>query len=123
MVAQGGHSYEHVSESITVVTLVDELTVYTAPVVRQLLVDLINHGRIFLVLDLTLVDFIDSTGTGVLVGALKRVRAHGGGLALVAPMERIAKGFRITGLTKVFPLLDSVDLAVEFLGRELGVHA
>ncbi|MFZ3495945.1 STAS domain-containing protein [Streptomyces sp. 5.8] len=123
MVPQGGHSYEHVSEYITVVTLVGLLTVYTAPALRKLLVDLIYHGRVFLVLDLSAVDFLDSTGFGVLIGGLKRVRAHDGGMALVVPHDRLAKVFRITGLTKAFPIFDMVDPAVEFLGREVpGVH-
>ncbi|MFF9870179.1 STAS domain-containing protein [Streptomyces sp. NPDC013953] len=122
IVPQGGHSYAHVSEYITVVKIVGELSTYNTPPLRQLLVDLIYHGRIFLVLDMTEVDFSDSTGQGVLVGALKRVRAHDGRLALVVPHDRLAKVFRITGLTKVFPIFDTVDRAVEFLGRELGGH-
>ena len=50
------------------------------------------------------VEFLDSTGLGVLVGGLKRVRAHDGSLRLVCTQERILKIFRITGLTKVFPI-------------------
>lgn len=123
IVPQGGHAYEHVSEYITVVTLVGELSTYDAPPLRQLLVDLINHGRIFLVLDMTEVFAIDSTGQGVLAGALKRVRAQDGGIALVMPYGgSLTHVFRITGLTKVFPIFDTVDRAVEFLGRELGAH-
>ncbi len=122
IVPQGGHSYEHVSEYVTVVTIVGEVSVYDAPPLRKLLVDLINHGRIFLVLDMTEAFYFDSTGLGVVVGALKRVRAQDGGIALVAPTERIQKFFRITGLARVFDMFDTVDRAVEFLGRELGVH-
>ncbi|MCX4546866.1 anti-sigma factor antagonist [Streptomyces sp. NBC_01565] len=122
IVPQGGNSYEHVSEHITVVTLSYELDVYNAPDLRKLIVELISQGRVFLVLDMTMVDGMDSTGTGVLVGALKRVRAYDGGISLVVPHERIHKIFRITGLTKVFPIFDSVDRAVEFLGREQGLH-
>lgn len=112
-----GLSFEHISEYVTVVKLVGEVDVYSAPALRQLLVDLINHGRVFLVLDMAGVDSWDSCGTGVLIGALKRVRAHDGNLALVVPAERIQKAFRITGMTKVFPVFDTVDPAVEFLGR------
>ncbi|MGQ4388890.1 anti-sigma factor antagonist [Streptomyces sp. SAS_270] len=115
-------SYEHVSEYVTVVTLAGELDVYEAPALRQLLVDLLNHARWFLVLDMSAVDYMDSTGNGVVVGGLKRVRAHDGMMALVVPHERILKIYRITGLSKVFPIFDTVDRAVEFLGRELGAH-
>jgi anti-sigma B factor antagonist len=58
------------------------------------------------------VDFLDSTGLGVLVGGLKRVRAHEGSLHLVCTQDRILKIFRITGLTKVFPIHGSVDEAL-----------
>lgn len=123
IVPSGGHSYEHVSDHVTVVTVVGELDVYTAPYLRELLVELVNHGRVFLVLDMTTVDYLDSTGFGVVVSGLKRVRANDGMMALVVPEDRIRKIFRITGLTKVFPLFDTVEPAVEFLGREVsGVH-
>ena len=62
-------------------------------------------------IDLEGVDFLDSTGLGVLVGALKRVRSHEGTLALVCTQERLLKIFRITGLAKVFPIYDSVEAA------------
>jgi hypothetical protein len=55
---------------------------------------------------------LDSTGLGVLVGGLKRVRAHDGSLDLVCTQERILKIFRITGLTKVFGIHDTVDEAI-----------
>ena len=54
--------------------------------------------------DLDGVEFLDSTGLGVLVGALKRVRTNNGELALVCSESRILKVFEITGLTKVFPM-------------------
>jgi anti-sigma B factor antagonist len=96
----------------TVVVVGGEIDVYTAPKLREQLVDLVNAGRYHLVIDMEAVDFLDSTGLGVLVGGLKRVRAHDGSLRLVCTQERILKIFRITGLTKVFPIHDTVDEAV-----------
>ena len=49
---------------------------------------------------------------GVLVGGLKRVRAHDGSLDLVCTRERILKIFRITGLPKVFGIHQTVDQAI-----------
>jgi benzoate-CoA ligase len=85
---------------------------YTAPTLRDHLSQLVADGHYQLVLDLEDVAFLDSTGLGVLVGGLKRVRAHDGSLTLVCTQERILKVFRITGLTKVFPIHASVDEAV-----------
>ncbi len=96
----------------TVLEIAGEIDVYTAPKLREQLVDLVNAGSYQLIVDLERVEFLDSTGLGVLVGGLKRVRAHDGSLSLVCTQERILKIFRITGLTKVFPIHASVDEAV-----------
>ncbi len=58
------------------------------------------------------VGFLDSTGLGVLVGGLKRVRAHDGSLDLVCAQQRILRIFRITGLTQVFGIYETVDQAI-----------
>jgi anti-sigma B factor antagonist len=96
----------------TIVEVGGEIDVYTAPRLREQLVDLVADGTYHLVVDMERVDFLDSTGLGVLVGGLKRVRAHDGSLRLVCTQERILKIFRITGLTKVFPIHATVDEAV-----------
>ena len=54
------------------------------------------------------VEFLESTRLGVLVGGLKKVRAHDGSLELICTQERLLKIFRITGLAKVFVIRDSV---------------
>ena len=86
--------------------------VHLSPRLRELLIELVNIGHYQLVVNMERVEFLDSTGLGVLVGGLKRVRAHDGSLDLVCTQERILKIFRITGLTKVFGIHDSVDEAI-----------
>jgi anti-sigma B factor antagonist len=95
-----------------VLEVAGEIDVYTAPKLREKLIELVNDGSYHLVVDLEKVDFLDSTGLGVLVGGLKRVRNHDGSLELVCTQDKILKIFRITGLTKVFPIHDSVDDAI-----------
>ena len=95
-----------------VLAVTGEVDVATAPRLREQLVALVTEGRHRIAVDLEGVDFLDSTGLGVLVGALKRVRTHEGELALVCTQPRILKVFEITGLTKVFPMYGSVDEAV-----------
>lgn len=96
----------------TVVEVVGEIDVYTAPKLREAFIDLVAQGSYQLVIDMEQVEFLDSTGLGVLVGGLKRVRAHDGTLRLVCSQERILKIFRVTGLTKVFPIHASLDEAL-----------
>jgi len=89
-----------------------EVDVYTAPKFRERLIELVSEGKHHIVVDLEGVDFLDSTGLGVLVGGLKRLRSHDGDLTLVCTQSRILKVFEITGLTKVFAIHSSVDEAV-----------
>ena len=89
-----------------------EVDVYTAPKFRERLIELVSEGKHRIVVDLEGVEFLDSTGLGVLVGGLKRLRSHDGDLLLVCTQGRILKVFEITGLTKVFAIHDTVDDAV-----------
>jgi anti-sigma B factor antagonist len=102
----------HTKDGIEIVEVEGEIDVYTAPRLRELLIELVNTGFYQLVVNMEKVEFLDSTGLGVLVGGLKRVRAHDGSLDLVCTQERILKIFRITGLTKVFGIHDTVDEAI-----------
>lgn len=89
-----------------------EVDVATAPRLREKLIGLVTDGQYRIVVDLEGVEFLDSTGLGILVGALKRVRTHEGELALVCTQPRVLKVFEITNLTKVFPIHTTVDEAV-----------
>ena len=66
--------------------------------------------------DLTGVTFLDSTGLGVIVKALKRTREADGTLAVATESERVLKVFRITGLDGVVPLFPDVAAAVTAAG-------
>jgi anti-sigma B factor antagonist len=96
----------------TVLSVGGEIDVYTAPQLRRQLVDLADEGRSRIVVDMEQVDFLDSTGLGVLVGGLKRAKAGGGSLRLVCAQPKILKIFRITGLEKVFSIHPTVDEAL-----------
>ncbi|WP_426242835.1 STAS domain-containing protein [Nocardioides sp. LHG3406-4] len=96
----------------TVVAVGGEIDVYTAPKLRDKITELVGEGVYDLVVDLSAVEFLDSTGLGVLVGGLKKVRAHDGSLTLVCNQDRLLKIFRITGLAKVFVIHDDAASAL-----------
>ena len=96
----------------TVIEVGGEIDVYTAPKLRERLVSLVEAGSYELIVDMESVEFLDSTGLGVLVGGLKRVRAHDGWIDLVCTQSRILRIFRITGLNRVFSIHDTVGEAV-----------
>ena len=85
-------------DGIEVIDVAGTIDIYTAPRLRELLIDLVSTNNYQLIVNLDQVEFLDSTGLGVLVGGLQRVRAHDGSLDLVCTQERILKIFRITGL-------------------------
>ena len=89
-----------------------DLDLTTAPRLREQLVQVIVEGQPRLVVDLQAVDFVDSTGLGVLVGLLKRARSQGGDLRLVSTRSGLTKILEMTALDRAFPLADSVDAAL-----------
>lgn len=103
----------YTKDGLDILDVGGEIDVYSAPNLRESLINLVNDGKHHIVVNMEEVDFLDSTGLGVLVGGLKRVRAQDGSLGLVCDKERILKIFRITGLTKVFAIYTSVDEAVQ----------
>jgi anti-sigma B factor antagonist len=97
----------------TVVEVDGEIDVSSADALRDQLSGLLERDRTDLVIDLRAVTFMDSTGLGVLVGTLKRVRLAGGQLQLVIDSERLLKVFRITALLQVFTVHDTLEAALE----------
>lgn len=92
-----------------VVDVVGVVDVQTAPELRETLQS-VQFGRgTRVVVDLDRVELLDSFGLGVLVGALKRARTHGGQLALVVTRERLRRVLEVTGLDAVFHVVGSAD--------------
>ena len=85
-----------------------EVDLYTSPQLKDKVNELIEDGQTRLVINLTDVGFMDSSGLGVLVTALKRAKEHEGSLALVCPEGSVHKVLTITGLDRVFPIYGSV---------------
>jgi anti-sigma B factor antagonist len=100
---------EHPQGDSIVVAVSGEIDLATSPTLRGRLDALVEEGRSSLVVDLRRTTFLDSTGLGVLVHALKRCRAAGGDLQLVITEPRILSLFAITGLEETFSILPAPD--------------
>ena len=85
--------------------------VYSAEQLRAALEPVLADGVAHVLLDCADLEFIDSTGLGVLIAAAKRLRERDGTVTLRALPERLMKMFRITGLTHVFDFQDAPDPA------------
>ncbi len=88
-----------------------EIDYATGPELRRALTDTLVAGEVHVVVDLTEVDFIESTGLGALIGGRRRAHALNGSLGLVCAEDQVLKVFRVTGLDKVFAIHRSVEAA------------
>jgi anti-sigma B factor antagonist len=114
------------SAHIRIVDVVGEIDVYTSVLVKTALLEIIDDGHRTLLVNLGKVRHIDSTGLGVFVGALRRVRTNGGRLDLICADPLIRKLFDITGLAKAFTIFRDERTAIVTLspvaGRALEVR-
>jgi anti-sigma B factor antagonist len=104
-----------VPDGVAVIALEGEVDVYTSPRLKQEMVELLNKDSVKLVIDLSAVEYLDSTGLGVLIGGLKRARERNGDLRLICDNLRILRIFEITGLTKIFDIYRSETEALSGL--------
>jgi anti-sigma B factor antagonist len=94
----------------TVVTICGEIDLYTAPRLHSELAGLLAEGmppRV--VIDMSGVEFCDSTGMNVLLSCLRRARERGGELEIAAPKPAVRKILQVTGLDSVFTLVEDTD--------------
>ena len=94
---------EHNEES-AIVTLRGEVDMATSTQLRQLLMGLMAAGHTHIVLDLARLNFIDSTGLGVLIGAHRRAAEMGGRLVLRRVSSRTRDTLRMVALDEVLHL-------------------
>ena len=93
----------------TVLAVDGEIDVATAGQLREQLNALVSEGSRKVVVDLNRVEFMDSTGLGVLVGAHKSLIEQEGVMRVVCTQPTILKVFDLTGLNAVIPLSDDFD--------------
>ncbi len=92
-----------------------EVDMYTAPQLKERLLDLIDGGAKRIVVDLSAVTFIDSTALGVLIGGVRRVHGAGGAMSLVVTSRAVERVLSITGLDRVFSIHSTLDEAIAAL--------
>jgi anti-sigma B factor antagonist len=85
----------------------------TAPSLRAALLEAADQGKHDIVVDLSHLEFLDSSGLGALIGAHKRALEHGGRLRLIISAGTIARLLTITGLMDVLAVYPSIEAALE----------
>jgi anti-sigma B factor antagonist len=111
-----------VDDRTTVITVDGEIHVSTAPEFSGVLAAAIEAGHTSLVLDLSGVMFIDSTGLSVLLNALRRVTRAGGGMAIVCSNPTVLRLFEITRLDSTFAIHAGVEPALAAVQAAAGAN-
>lgn len=91
---------EHPPDGPVVIDLRGEVDVYNAPRLRDELTRLLHEGRKDIVLDVEQLDFVDSTGLGVIIAAAKRAGEAGGHFTLRAPTRAVQRILDLTQLRR-----------------------
>lgn len=91
-------------EEILVLKLKGEVDVYTAPKLKEELLPLVDKINQKVEIDLSQVGYMDSTGLGVIIGALKVSKSKNGQLTLLNATTRLNRLFEITGLSEVMDI-------------------
>src|SRR5947208_2602830 len=108
-------SEDHLDDATVVIRVVGEIHSTTAPEFSQRLNAAIADGHRGVVLDLTGVEFIDSTGLSVLLNGLRRVTRARGAMVMACANPTVLRLFEITKLDSTFEILPNCDDAIERL--------
>ncbi|WP_053217404.1 STAS domain-containing protein [Virgibacillus senegalensis] len=95
-------------DSSAVVTLTGEIDAYTAPQLKEQLLPLTKESGKVVEVNLENVNYMDSTGLGVFVSALKSTKENNSELKLVQLQDRVMRLFEITGLTDIINIDSTV---------------
>ena len=97
---------------VPVVKVTGEIDVYTAPEFKSAVTEAIETGAVSLIIDLTNVSYMDSSGFGILLGATKRLRPKGGCINLLGCSEAVTRMLSITRLDTIFGIYRNLEDAL-----------
>jgi anti-sigma B factor antagonist len=100
------------AQEYTIVQICGELDISTSPDLRERLLAILNRGTMRrLILDLSRLEFMDSSGVAVLVNTERRARLLGRSVVLVAPQRPVWRVLEICGLDHYLPIFDEISAA------------
>ncbi|TGB01823.1 STAS domain-containing protein [Halobacillus salinus] len=99
----------HKDNNVTYLTLAGEVDAFTAPKLKDTILPLTKEEGQTVEVDFEQVNYMDSTGLGVFISALKSTKEHGTELRLLHMQERVYRLFKITGLTEIMNIDSTVQ--------------
>lgn len=95
------------NDNVRVIVLAGEIDLYSAPKLKQEMAMLLESGIRQVIIDLSSVEYLDSTGLGVIIGGLRRIKEKNGSLSLVGLSPLIRRVIEITRLNDVFDIYNT----------------
>ncbi|MFD7921093.1 STAS domain-containing protein [Streptomyces sp. NPDC059740] len=103
--------------TVAVAEVAGDMDMDTAPRLRSAALALLEEGRHHLVLDLSGVEFCDSSGLNVIIGVWRCTRQAAGSLSLVAVPDRLHRLLDITGMAPLLPTYATEEEALRAAGQ------
>lgn len=100
------------TDLVLVYHLEGNLEQHTAPQFREAVTGMTGGHQV--VLDLSAVPFVDSSGLGALIGSVRRIREMGGDVVLCSPRPSVNRVLKMVGLSRVVPVLNDVEEATRY---------
>lgn len=105
-------------DSIPVISISGEVDLYNAKEIKQVLDQKIQEGKYEIVVDVSEVPFMDSSGIGTLVTGMYKLRKYYGGLKVAGISGSVAKVFKLTGMESHLQVYESIEEAIQAFGKE-----
>ena len=99
-------------DGVPILDVVGEIDIYTTPQFKEAVSAAIDEGKSSIVINMTQVTYMDSSGFGTLLSATKRLRPVDGALYLSGCNEAITRMLQITRLNTIFGIYDTEDEAL-----------
>lgn len=100
-----------IGDGVAVLKLDGKLNMVSAPHLREEIHSAVSAGNSRIAIDLTDVDFIDSSGLGALINGLKSTRQAGGDLRIASPAEQVRLVLELTNINRVLKAYDNAETA------------
>ena len=107
----GEHPTRITHDGVVVVAPKGRLDLPVAPGVRRQLIGLVESGHTRVVVDLSAVELIDSSGLGALVAGFEAARDNGGDLTIMSPTEQATLVLELTNVNRVLRTVTSAEVA------------
>ncbi len=104
---------QDVPGNVTILTPAGDVDIYTSPMLKEKINSLIERGSCRILIDLSHLEYIDSTGIGVIKSSLSQIHSHSGDIRLLSPMALVKRMLELTSVDRIAKVYDKQSDALE----------